>query len=191
MVAHQTTSDAPAPSRYFTVVGWICILSGLHIIVTSVINYSQAFRVLKVARPELLLTFASRCGLSVLSVASGFAMWKRRSWAPWLMSLTGGATVASCVWFFARAVPPYIDLIQESRHSVPMVALDLAFSILSKVLQLLIWLAVLGGLYRENGRRQFPPSRPEFTKATLFGLSLLGLLLMLLIYYQVVRIGPS
>jgi len=191
-----TTSDAPASSRFFTVLGWICILSGLYVLATSLIGHFQIVRLLRGNKSEsqLLLynvSFAIRCGLSVLSIASGLGMWKRRSWAPWIMSLAGGATVATCVWFVAQGVHPYLRLMQEARRSMPMAALDLGFSILSKVLQLVLWLAVLGGLYRKEGRREFPASRPPFTKAALFGLASLGAMAIILVYFLVLRIASS
>jgi hypothetical protein len=186
------TSDSPVPSRFFTVLGWVCILLGLYVLVTTTVNHLQSLRLPR--GPELqrhrILTHvyhATVCLLSAFSMGGGFGLWKRRPWALMLMSAAGGAWAAHGSWWLVWAAPRLLAAIQDLRDTAPLAALNLGFSILTEALYLLFGLIVLGGLYHEADRREFPLSHSPFTRHIFFasagsGMVPVGVIYSCLIY---------
>jgi hypothetical protein len=169
MAADPTTSDAPAPSRLFTILGWASILLSLYSLVMTAMNHVQTAAGSQGVR--IHLTYGSWELLSVLSAICGFGMWKRRSWAPNFVSALGGANIAQSGWWLVQAGPLLVDIIRAQLGVNPMIAAELGFLMVSLTLELLVWLVVLGAIFREQGRRQFPPSRPRFTTVGFFVLA--------------------
>ena len=166
MTAEAQASDAPAPSRLFTILGWACMLLSLYSLVQTAINHVEIGAARRRDDARMLpvhLSYGSWELLSVLTGVGGFGMWKRRSWAPNFASAIGGANLAQVGFWLVRGGPLLVSITRGMYRSNPMVAADLGFFLFSMILEFVVWLVALGAIFREHGRRNFPPSRPAFT----------------------------
>jgi hypothetical protein len=195
MTTDPTTSEAPAPSRFFTVLGWACILLGTYVLVSSTLNEVQAVRFLKAnaLQRDLLLShlyFGTMCLLGMLSLVGGFALWKRDTWAPLLMSAAGGAWLIHCGWWLVEGSPPLLEALRALRTSQPILALEIGFSILSNAIFFIVWLIVIGGLFRQDARLEFPTGRLPFSRKVLFVSTGAGMVTVGLLYSLFTSMAP-
>jgi hypothetical protein len=182
--------DEPAPRpRFFTIMGWIFMLFGVWFPIKTLLDLCSAWKVLGMVDlfwKQWKLFAAILAGtvfFSALDAVSGWGLLKRRSWAPPLAALAGGMAVTGAGWFL-YGLKGYIFM--ESAPGLPQPAVPV-HEIVTRMLAILptfahavCWMILLGALYREDGRKQFPPGRREFSLGHFWTAVAAGVMIMCL-----------
>jgi hypothetical protein len=158
----------PLPrSRFFSVIGWICILLGIYPPVAQVIWYLRLRETLEQLggldyKALHIASFLDMLGLCSLSVAARWGLFKRHSWGPILACVAAGAYLVDFGCNFRDIARTCREAsLALSPRDLKVLTAWLGIGFLG--FRLMIWLILLGAIYREQGRREFDP--PLTTRA--------------------------
>lgn len=169
----EASPDRAGPASPFVAVfGWVCIVLGgfspLRVGLTLGNSRSNLYV------PNVPIYCAYDLSLSLLTVATGWGLLKRKRWAPLLSSVAAGATVAIGAGsllvlrlkYFAWAAPGRGD-----HDRLRFCADHWAFILLNATL-VVAWIYALGRLLQRSTRKEFPS--PVFGAAGMLNLFLLS-----------------
>jgi hypothetical protein len=160
-------------SPFFNVLGWIHALLGVIVPIRLYLAYQVLwqfmswFELSRSRKVTYVAGLADALFLGALSIVSGAMLLQRRSRAPMFACLAGGAILSDVVYrtysLHQYTLQIILNSFAESRYW--FLGFGPAEDILLDGIRLCAWLATLGGIYRHASRLEFPPARPQVTRA--------------------------
>lgn len=184
--------QASLRTRFITIVAVVLMLIGISIPVHQGINLWRTWELQKEygsLRHHPAFFYAVKADLllqSLLSLAAGWGLLRRRSWAPVVAAFSGGLILASSATSLQEFLPGFIKRFSEQAPSAPPAALlTLTAPLAVAILRLTAWVLLFERLRRPEGRREFPPgtlSSRAFWIVAVAGGVLSGLIYALLLW---------
>jgi hypothetical protein len=167
-------NDLPQRSRLLTPLGWVHILLGAYVPVSTFLKYAQDWnlwkRLLEEHRDLSIIDESTTLIAGVLSVVSGWMLIRRSRWTPLVASISGGALVVLTLHWLWSVGPMHVRVVVYGLPTASHWRMGVTYGteLLVMVLQLVSWLVTLGAIYRHRGGTEFPPARFELTTANLW-----------------------
>jgi len=177
-------SDAPVPSRFLTVMGWIVLIIGATVPVRLALEYFQLAPFLYYMGMNPRYRVSTAVGFGIALVLGGLAVWaglgilRRRAWGPSAVCTAGGAILADSLQYLYFLAVPTIKLILETMNTKYFrIGVNMAGPTLLAAATAGAWLITLGGVLRRRGLEEFLPSRDGHPRSSLWASLMLSALL--------------
>ena len=179
----------PPEGRFYSIVGGACIAFGIYYPACSILHYGRIWDFIQRnggfgrAGPYHLAGFVDVLLQGVISVAAGWGLFRRRSWAPAIACAAGGALLVDVGCTIRSEAAKFASLVGETLRSKPFNPDLTAWGkFLVYGAHALLWLVVLGAMFLERRRHRFPPGRVPFTTRTVWSATGAGAAVSLLMW---------